>query len=531
MVIGDGTGKLDAGTVDPKYNINGIVYATYLPGMSGGVKEEVTGTIKLEPTQEQNLFVYIIDFSNLEEGSDLWLFSKIIDWGEDMRNLTVLLSSENGTKVSYKKDPQNNRLIIFGNAPVEVSYRLTAPRFDYENWSNIAKNQNGGFDIPETESNINSNAFTHEPNYEELYSLLNNDVTSLTVQEDPITQQIVLIDSNQLKQKLADIGLVINENGTLSVNKVQTNELEVGSQTRPSGITLYDEETGEAYCLKIKNGEIVKETGKCDVKTQNSKLKTQNHNEKVKDGEPNNNQTQEQQAPETQLISHPEKETTSTNAIFEFFSNIEGATFQCQINNQGWQPCESPKQYVNLLPGEYIFEVYAVSQNGEYDETPASYEWKIIETQNSEVLPDRQADKSQPPNSEVKTEEPNKNQDLDNSSDASENSNPEDAANTTNTTEESCIPNWQCSDWQPLPDTICLGETFVQTRECVDLNECGVETEKPEEEREMTGEKDCSETTSTTTPETVAPATTTPATTIPTATTSATTTPTTGSEN
>ena len=155
----------------------------------------------------------------------------------------------------------------------------------------------------------------------------------------------------------------------------------------------------------------------------------------------------------------------------------------------------------------------------------------ISTTQNSNLKTQSPACRTDRHNSKVKTEEPNENQDLDSSLNASENSNPEDTTDTIDTTEESCIPNWQCSDWQPLPDTICLGETFVQTRECVDLNECGVETEKPEEEREMTGEKDCSETTSTTTPETVVPTTTTSATTIPTTTTSATTTPTTTSEN
>ncbi|MHA1332422.1 MAG: hypothetical protein ACTSR2_15245, partial [Candidatus Hodarchaeales archaeon] len=105
---------------------------------------------------------------------------------------------------------------------------------------------------------------------------------------------------------------------------------------------------------------------KVGVQIPNSKSQISNNNQAPS----SNNQTQEENI-ETQLISYPEKETTSTNAIFEFSSNIEGATYQCQINNQGWQPCESPKQYVNLTPGEYIFEVYAISQNGEYDQTPA----------------------------------------------------------------------------------------------------------------------------------------------------------------
>jgi len=39
--------------------------------------------------------------------------------------------------------------------------------------------------------------------------------------------------------------------------------LTVGSATRPSGITLYDEETGEAYCLSIRGGETITRAGEC----------------------------------------------------------------------------------------------------------------------------------------------------------------------------------------------------------------------------------------------------------------------------
>ena len=44
VTVGNGTGKIDVGTVDPPYTINGEKYATYMSGMIG-VKEEVTGTL------------------------------------------------------------------------------------------------------------------------------------------------------------------------------------------------------------------------------------------------------------------------------------------------------------------------------------------------------------------------------------------------------------------------------------------------------------------------------------------------------
>ncbi len=45
--------------------------------------------------------------------------------------------------------------------------------------------------------------------------------------------------------------------------EIVTDVLTVGSREKPAGITLYDEDTGEPYCLKIKNGEQVSIPGEC----------------------------------------------------------------------------------------------------------------------------------------------------------------------------------------------------------------------------------------------------------------------------
>ncbi|MFH1864121.1 MAG: hypothetical protein ABIJ85_04420 [bacterium] len=39
--------------------------------------------------------------------------------------------------------------------------------------------------------------------------------------------------------------------------------LTIGSREKPTGITLYDEETGEPYCVKIKSGQMVSVPGEC----------------------------------------------------------------------------------------------------------------------------------------------------------------------------------------------------------------------------------------------------------------------------
>ena len=50
-----------------------------------------------------------------------------------------------------------------------------------------------------------------------------------------------------------------------------------------------------------------------------------------------------------------------------------------------------------------------------------------------------------------------------------------------------CTPNWSCTDWQPLPETIACEETFTQTRTCTDSNNCGTEEGKPIEEQKAIG--------------------------------------------
>ena len=80
---------------------------------------------------------------------------------------------------------------------------------------------------------------------------------------------------------------------------------------------------------------------------------------------------------DTIIDAHPDGLTTSTDAVFIFHSTVENATFQCQVNKQGFVPCQSPKQYVSLTDGDYLFEVYSVNSVGKYDPTPATFSWTI----------------------------------------------------------------------------------------------------------------------------------------------------------
>jgi len=82
---------------------------------------------------------------------------------------------------------------------------------------------------------------------------------------------------------------------------------------------------------------------------------------------------------ETSLDSSslPESETFSTDAKFSFISNKENSTFECNLDDAGFEACVSPKEYSGLLPGEHKFQVKATDKNGNIDESPESYLWAI----------------------------------------------------------------------------------------------------------------------------------------------------------
>ncbi len=138
LTVGAGSGKIDVGTVDPPYTINGKPYATYLPSMTG-VKEETTGVGTCEISGKTCLV--LIDFKNAKEGSDAWLFSKTTNLKNNFDRMTVLATPNFNGSTWYEKDATNLVLKIYANMPedakkAEVSYRLTAPRFDAAAWPN-----------------------------------------------------------------------------------------------------------------------------------------------------------------------------------------------------------------------------------------------------------------------------------------------------------------------------------------------------------------------------------------------------------
>jgi hypothetical protein len=141
LTVGGGTGKIDAGTIDPIYTINGVNYATYLPAMTG-VKEETSDVLTLNCASDPCRAV--LDIAGAPKGSDLWLFGKSSDWKKHMKNMSVLLTPSFAGQVWYTKDMVAGKVTVYARPAEgesrEVSYRLTAPRFDADAWSNYNNN-------------------------------------------------------------------------------------------------------------------------------------------------------------------------------------------------------------------------------------------------------------------------------------------------------------------------------------------------------------------------------------------------------
>jgi hypothetical protein len=129
------TGKIDALNFDPPYTINGKNYRTFAPSMSG-VKEETVGTITTQEYVPGVGYRAQIDFTSVPDGSDLWVFSRTTDIRDNADKLVVLLSPSSSTKTWYTYDPSTLLLSIFTSRPTTVSYRLTAPRYDWRDYGN-----------------------------------------------------------------------------------------------------------------------------------------------------------------------------------------------------------------------------------------------------------------------------------------------------------------------------------------------------------------------------------------------------------
>jgi hypothetical protein len=76
--------------------------------------------------------------------------------------------------------------------------------------------------------------------------------------------------------------------------------------------------------------------------------------------------------------------TSSTLLKIDFVGQIDltGSSqiiFECSIDSAVFEVCTSPIIIDSLKPGEHTFEVRAIDQSGNVDETPAQIRWIVID--------------------------------------------------------------------------------------------------------------------------------------------------------
>ncbi|MEI6627307.1 MAG: tail fiber domain-containing protein, partial [bacterium] len=84
-----------------------------------------------------------------------------------------------------------------------------------------------------------------------------NSIGYLTLSDRPILATVV----NALKEIGSFIAKI--ENGIAYLKNIVVERLTIGSADKPTGITMYDEDTKAPYCLKIKSGVTITTPGEC----------------------------------------------------------------------------------------------------------------------------------------------------------------------------------------------------------------------------------------------------------------------------
>jgi hypothetical protein len=82
--------------------------------------------------------------------------------------------------------------------------------------------------------------------------------------------------------------------------------------------------------------------------------------------------------PDTGIRKGPKKKTFKRHFKFEFGGSEPGVTFECQLDEGGWEPCTSPTEVKGLKRGKHVYAVRAIDRAGNPDPTPADRRWKVI---------------------------------------------------------------------------------------------------------------------------------------------------------
>jgi len=132
-----GVRKLSVVVIDPLYDIGGVKYSSYAPSMVGGVKEEYVGRGNIKDCGSE-FCSWVLDFSQVSEGSDLWVWRQIIDFRPE--TIEVLMTAY-GQPALLSYEIGDNQIKFYSDRPTQFSYRLVGSRFDWRRWPTLAPDQ------------------------------------------------------------------------------------------------------------------------------------------------------------------------------------------------------------------------------------------------------------------------------------------------------------------------------------------------------------------------------------------------------
>jgi PKD domain/Bacterial Ig domain/Carboxypeptidase regulatory-like domain len=85
----------------------------------------------------------------------------------------------------------------------------------------------------------------------------------------------------------------------------------------------------------------------------------------------------ESRPPQTSITSGPPAYTASTSAEFEFAADEETTAFECSLDGEPFELCESWLQIEELPEGHHLLAVQAIDTAGKTDPTPATRAWTV----------------------------------------------------------------------------------------------------------------------------------------------------------
>ncbi|HEV2950983.1 MAG TPA: hypothetical protein VGZ51_02675, partial [Actinomycetota bacterium] len=80
---------------------------------------------------------------------------------------------------------------------------------------------------------------------------------------------------------------------------------------------------------------------------------------------------------DTTIHRAPTNPSTNVNPFFEF-SAFGAAEYECSLDAEPFESCESPYLLEQMTPGLHVFQVRAVDINGNVEAEPARHEWRLV---------------------------------------------------------------------------------------------------------------------------------------------------------